>query len=819
MLWTLLVVLVGTCCMGSGSQSIVSQPQATSVSPGKTVKLSCVMASGNSISGYSVYWYQQKPGNPPKFLLRYYSDSSKDHGSEVPTRFSGSKDTSSNICYLNIAAALAEDEADYYCAVWHSSVCHSDTVLWGSTTRIGALHLFTMFWAAIVTPLVIWCTGSDSRPVLTQPPSASVSPGDTVKLSCLTGTGFSFSSHDLYWFQQKPGNPPRFLVYYYSDSSRSRGSGVPLRFSASKDVSGSAGYLTIVGALAEDEADYYCASWSNAVSHCVYIFGGGTHLTVLGQPESPPKVHLFPPSTEEKESKNKATLVCLMDGFYPPDITVAWEADGAAISSGVETTRPTKQNDKYVASSYLTMDVSEWERRDSYTCKVTYKGIVYPKTHLAFRGQPESPPAVHLFPPSAEEKESKNKATLVCLMDGFNPPDITVAWEADGATISSGVETTRPTKQNDKYVASSYLTLDVSDWERHERYTCKVMHKGNDYPKEQAGQPSVAPTVLLFPPSREEISTSSKATLVCLMSGFHPAAVQVAWMADGNEITEGVETSRPTKQNDKYVASSYLTVREAVWKSHESYTCKVTHQGQVIEKTVNSSECQPSVAPTVLLFPPSREEISTSSKATLVCLMSGFHPAAVQVAWMADGNEITEGVETSRPTKQNDKYVASSYLTVREAVWKSHESYTCKVTHQGQVIEKTGRFLYSHVPLWYVFGGGTQLTVLSQAKAPPTTLLFPPSSEEIESKNQATLVCLVNNFYPGAIQVTWKADNTEVSDGVETTRPSKQSDNLYLASSYLSLSATDWKSHDAYTCQVTHDGVNYEASVRRAECS
>ncbi|KAL8180364.1 UNVERIFIED_CONTAM: hypothetical protein K2H54_021672 [Gekko kuhli] len=111
-----------------------------------------------------------------------------------------------------------------------------------------------MFWASIVSLLVAWCTGSYSQPVVSQQPSASVSPGSTVKLPC---TGVSGST--VYWYQQKPGNRPRYLLYYYSDSSKGQGSGVPSRFSGSKDASGNTCYLTISGVLAEDEADYYCA--------------------------------------------------------------------------------------------------------------------------------------------------------------------------------------------------------------------------------------------------------------------------------------------------------------------------------------------------------------------------------------------------------------------------------------------------------------------------------------------------------------------------------------------------------------------------------
>nr|7OX1_B Chain B, Light chain (Fab 7D6) [Homo sapiens]7OX1_D Chain D, Light chain (Fab 7D6) [Homo sapiens]7OX1_F Chain F, Light chain (Fab 7D6) [Homo sapiens]7OX1_L Chain L, Light chain (Fab 7D6) [Homo sapiens] len=117
-----------------------------------------------------------------------------------------------------------------------------------------------------------------------------------------------------------------------------------------------------------------------------------------------------------------------------------------------------------------------------------------------------------------------------------------------------------------------------------------------------------------------------------------------------------------------------------------------------------------------------------------------------------------------------------------------------------------------------VFGGGTHLTVLSQPKAAPSVTLFPPSSEELQA-NKATLVCLISDFYPGAVTVAWKADSSPVKAGVETTTPSKQSNNKYAASSYLSLTPEQWKSHRSYSCQVTHEGSTVEKTVAPTECS
>ncbi|XP_069921963.1 immunoglobulin lambda-1 light chain isoform X11 [Oryctolagus cuniculus] len=117
-----------------------------------------------------------------------------------------------------------------------------------------------------------------------------------------------------------------------------------------------------------------------------------------------------------------------------------------------------------------------------------------------------------------------------------------------------------------------------------------------------------------------------------------------------------------------------------------------------------------------------------------------------------------------------------------------------------------------------VFGGGTQLTVTGQPAVTPSVILFPPSSEELKD-NKATLVCLINDFYPGTVKVNWKADGTPVTQGVDTTQPSKQSNSKYAASSFLSLSANQWKSYQSVTCQVTHEGHTVEKSLAPAECS
>ncbi|ELV12013.1 Immunoglobulin omega chain [Tupaia chinensis] len=135
MTWTPLLLMLLSQCTGSLSQPVLTQPPSLSASPGASARLTCALSSGLSVESYGISWYQQKPGSRPRYLLMYYSDSHKHQDSGVPSRFSGSKDTSANAGVLHISGLQPEDEADYFCGTWHSSAAHSDTDRWRSGAK------------------------------------------------------------------------------------------------------------------------------------------------------------------------------------------------------------------------------------------------------------------------------------------------------------------------------------------------------------------------------------------------------------------------------------------------------------------------------------------------------------------------------------------------------------------------------------------------------------------------------------------------------------------------------------------------------------
>ncbi|KAG9479453.1 hypothetical protein GDO78_011473 [Eleutherodactylus coqui] len=85
--------------------------------------------------------------------------------------------------------------------------------------------------------------------VTVSPDYISVSPGDTVTMSCTCSSNVGTA---IFWNQQKPGQPPKLLIY----GATNRQPGVPDRFSGSG--SGTSFKLTITGMKKDDESSYYC---------------------------------------------------------------------------------------------------------------------------------------------------------------------------------------------------------------------------------------------------------------------------------------------------------------------------------------------------------------------------------------------------------------------------------------------------------------------------------------------------------------------------------------------------------------------------------
>nr|ACI67272.1 Ig kappa chain V-IV region JI precursor [Salmo salar] len=205
---------------------------------------------------------------------------------------------------------------------------------------------------------------SRGQVTVTQTPAVkAVLTGQTVPLNCKTSSDVyqaGTSSPRLAWYQQKPGEAPKLLIYYATTLQ----SGTPSRFSGSGTHSDFT--LTISGVLAEDAGDYYCQSYHYINSKNVRTFGSGTRLDVGSN--SAPTLTVLPPSSEELSSTTTATLMCLANKGFPSDWTMSWKVDGNSkkqeASPGV-----LEKDGLYSWSSTLTLTAQEWTKAGEVTCE------------------------------------------------------------------------------------------------------------------------------------------------------------------------------------------------------------------------------------------------------------------------------------------------------------------------------------------------------------------------------------------------------------------------------------------------------------------
>uniref|UniRef100_A0A8I3NNP1 Ig-like domain-containing protein n=1 Tax=Canis lupus familiaris TaxID=9615 RepID=A0A8I3NNP1_CANLF len=148
---------------------------------------------------------------------------------------------------------------------------------------------------------------------------------------------------------------------------------------------------------------------------------------------------------------------------------------------------------------------------------------------------------------------------------------------------------------------------------------------------------------------------------------------------------------------------------------------------------------------------------------------------------------------------------------------RSGTNFTLTIISSLQAKDNTTNYM-SEPSLWLTFGQGTKVEI-KRNDAQPAVYLFQPSPDQLHT-GSASVVCLLNSFYPKDINVKWKVDGVIQDTGIQESVTEQDKDSTYSLSSTLTMSSTEYLSHELYSCEITHKSLpsTLIKSFQRSEC-
>ncbi|XP_028654867.2 immunoglobulin kappa light chain-like [Erpetoichthys calabaricus] len=128
----------------------------------------------------------------------------------------------------------------------------------------------------------------------------------------------------------------------------------------------------------------------------------------------------------------------------------------------------------------------------------------------------------------------------------------------------------------------------------------------------------------------------------------------------------------------------------------------------------------------------------------------------------------------------------------------------------------------------YIFGDGTEVEYSDSIQPPRTPLLhlFPPSPQQLHTRNEATLLCVARHMRPQHVRLRWAVDGQAQDLQQQLEASEREPEGTFTSWSMLSISSDIWQRGAWVTCQADHETVDpstpleksVELGLRQGDC-
>uniref|UniRef100_A0A3P8RMH2 Ig-like domain-containing protein n=1 Tax=Amphiprion percula TaxID=161767 RepID=A0A3P8RMH2_AMPPE len=352
------------------------------------------------------------------------------------------------------------------------------------------------------------------------------------------------------------------------------------------------------------------------------------------------------------EDAEMITLGCLATGFTPSSLTFSWTKNNAALTNFIQYP-PVQKNNLYSEVSQIQVRRQDWNQSETVKCMVTHAAgnaqapIVKPNVSpmlchklilFSITSQLHIPQAewtsgkvftcevsdrslnkkvqkeinfltpassqivgVYVQGPTLQQLLNKAQVTVTCLLVGSRLNDFSVTWKVGGnKNFPHKVHTESPVSHsNGTETLQSFLNVSAEDWHAYKQVSCEGKHqcliclffllKFIKLTKKLTLMTFSAASVTYSEPSAFLLQGSNE--LVCLVSGFSPASINITWLRDNNTELWNYDTSEPHRGPDgKFSVQSHLRLSQVDSLPGVVLTCRVTHGNASLSLNISKPE-------------------------------------------------------------------------------------------------------------------------------------------------------------------------------------------------------------------------------------